>query len=383
VSELELGEATTDDDAPLRPADDVDRTGAALALAALPGMSRERMRALLDAWPDPRVVVERVAAGRSASALVGLREPAPVDQWRHALDVARCTELARRRRTMALLRNDPGFPMDELQPKCPPVVFAEGQLRCLERPRVSIVGTRAATPHGIVDAHELAADLAACGVTVISGMAIGIDGAAHLGALDIGCPTVGVIATGLDRCYPRRHTALHARVRERGLLLTEQPFGTPPAAHRFPTRNDVIAALAHVVVLVEATSTGGAMITARAAIKLGTTVLAIPGSRRNPGAAGCNELIHDGDASVLLSLDDVLTALSMSPGARVRTSAAPPRGEPALVFAAFGGEPATADQLAARTGLDLGRLMLAIEALAASGHLRRERGWLWPMGVIG
>jgi DNA processing protein len=381
VTGTACGEPATADEAASRPAAEVARTGAALALAALPGMTRLRMRALLDAWLDPRTAVERVAAGRAAPALIGLRESAPVDEWPRALDVERCTELARRRGTTALLRQDPGFPMDELQATCPPVVFAEGLLDCLERPRVSIVGTRAATPHGIADARELATDLAARGVTVISGMAIGIDGAAHLGALDAGCPTVGVIATGLDRCYPRRHTALHARVREHGLLVTEQPFGTLPAAHRFPTRNDVIAALAHVVVLVEATITGGAMITARAAAKIGTTVLAIPGSRRNPGAAGCNDLIQSGHAGVLLSVDDVLMALSMSPGARVRTSSPPPAGDPARVFAAFGGEPATADQLAARTGLDVGVLMLAIDALARSGHLRRERGWLWPMEV--
>jgi DNA processing protein len=363
------------------PADDVARTGAALALAALPGMTRPRMRALLDAWPDPSDAAERVAAGRAARAFAGLREAAPVELWPDALDVGRATDVARRRGTKALLRHDPGFPMDDLQPGCPPVLFAEGSLGCLERPRVSIVGTRAATPHGIADAHELAGELAASGVTVISGMAIGVDGAAHLGALDAGCPTVGVIATGLDRCYPRRHTALHERVRAHGLLVTEQPFGTPPAAHRFPTRNDVIAALAHVVVLVEATLTGGAMITAAAAIELGTTVLAIPGSRRNPGAAGCNDLIHRSKASCLLTADDVFDALRMSPGARVRTSAPPPAGDAARVFAAFGGEPATADQLAARTGLDVGALVQAIEALARSGHVRRERGWLWPMGL--
>jgi DNA processing protein len=360
--------------------DDIARTGDALALAALPRMRRERLRALLDAWPDPRVAAAEVAAGRAGPVLAGLsRHPEELARhWAAAIDLATPERRVPGRGTRVLLRSDDGFPMNPAHEGCPGAVFVEGDTACLRRPLVAIVGTRAATPHGLADAHQLAGELAACGAIVVSGMALGIDGAAHVGALDAGGPTVGVIATGLDRCYPRRHTALHQRVRARGLLVTEQPFGTLPAAHRFPTRNHLIAAMAHVVVVVEATVPGGAMITAEIAGKLGTTLMAVPGSRRNPAAEGCNRLIKDG-AGVVLSTDDVLVALSMSPAARIGAPAPPPEGPPAAVLAACGGEPATVDQLVSRTGIPVGEVATAVEVLVWGGHLRRERGWLWPL----
>ena len=129
--------------------------------------------------------------------------------------------------------------------------------------RVAIVGTRAATPHGLADARELGGFLADAGITVVSGLAIGIDGAAHEGALDAGGLAVGVVATGLDVTYPRRHRALYDRVREHGLVVGEHGYGVQPRRERFPVRNRIIAALADVVVVVEATAPGGARITAR------------------------------------------------------------------------------------------------------------------------
>ncbi len=133
--------------------------------------------------------------------------------------------------------------------------------RVFEGPRVAIVGTRAATHHGLEDARELGGFLARAGVTVVSGLAIGIDGAAHEGALDAGGLVVGVVATGLDIEYPRRHRALYKRVREAGVVVTEHGYGVPPHPPRFPFRNRIIAALADFVVVVEATATGGARIT--------------------------------------------------------------------------------------------------------------------------
>ncbi|MGZ8734666.1 MAG: DNA-processing protein DprA, partial [Acidimicrobiia bacterium] len=226
-----------------------------------------------------------------------------------------------------------------------------------------------------------AADLCAAGVTVVSGLAIGIDAAAHQGALDAGGTTIGVVATGLDIEYPRRHRSLYGQVRAAGLVVGESGFGIRPEPSRFPVRNRIIAALADITVVVEATARGGARITAEHAVRYGRDVFAIPGSRRNPAAEGCNELIRDG-AHPLLRSDDVVLRLGCTPGSRRAPDPGPARlpldGDVTRVLAAFGGEPATPDQLAHRCGLDVGAVALALCTLARDGWARSEGGRWWP-----
>ena len=301
-----------------------------------------------------------------------------------------------RRRTQVLTVEDNDFPITEDIPGCPSILFLEGRRpEVLRAPRVAVVGTRAASVHGLTDAWELGAFLGAAGITVVSGLAIGIDGAAHHGAIQAaeaaeqrGEPSpagpVGVVATGLDVVYPRRHRVLFERVRRHGVLLGEQPFGVAPDRGRFPVRNRIIAALADVVVVVEATLSGGSRITAERALDYGRPVLAMPGSRRNPAAAGCNALLADG-AQPLLDPSDVLVALGITPGARRlwgNASAAkvrPPVGAAGqAVLKALGGEAAHPDELASRTGLDPGQVALAVEELVALGRATRDRGFVWP-----
>lgn len=303
---------------------------------------------------------------------------------------------AARRGTAVLTPADPGYPITDGVPHPPGVLFVEGSRpEVFRAPRVAIVGTRAATVHGLSDAWELGAFLGAAGVSVVSGLAIGIDGAAHNGTLQAaeaaerggGRPTagpIGVLATGLDIVYPRRHQVLYERVRQYGVLLSEQPFGVQPARGRFPVRNRIIAALADVVVVVEATLSGGSRITAERALDYGRPVLAVPGSRRNPAAAGCNALLADG-AQPLLDPSDVLVALGITPGARRLWSTAPATPEPAppsvgaaAVLEALAGEAAHPDQLAFRTGLDPGQVALAVEELVGLGRATRDRAFVWP-----
>jgi DNA processing protein len=268
----------------------------------------------------------------------------------------------------------------------------------LQAPRVAVVGTRAASVHGLADAWELGAFLGAAGVSVVSGLAIGVDGAAHHGALQaaeaalqradadrasVVAGPIGVVATGLDVVYPRRHRALFERVRRFGVLVGEQPFGVPPERGRFPVRNRIIAALADVVCVVEATLKGGSRITAERALDYGRPVLAIPGSRRNPAAAGCNALLADG-AQPLLDPSDVLVALGLTPAADRLWRTAPaqasgpdPSRNAAAVLKALAGEAAHPDQLATRTGLDPGQVALAVEELVALGRATRDRGFVW------
>jgi DNA processing protein len=317
---------------------------------------------------------------------------------------------AARRGTMVLTPQDPRFPIADDIPHAPAVLFIEGERpEALRAPRVAVVGTRAASVHGLADAWELGAFLGAAGVSVVSGLAIGVDGAAHHGALQAAelaerrnnpapqeahdggteagprAGPIGVVATGLDVVYPRRHRALFERVRRYGVLLGEYPFGTPPARGRFPVRNRIIAALADVVVVVEATLSGGSRITAERALDYGRPVLAVPGSRRNPAAAGCNALIADG-AQPLLDPSDVLVALGLTPGGHRLWASAPaarsrpPAGAAATaVLRALAGDAAHPDQLASRTGLDPGQVALAVEELVALGLATRDRGFVWPL----
>jgi DNA processing protein len=300
-----------------------------------------------------------------------------------------------RRGTVVLTPDDPDFPIGADLPHAPAVLFVEGRRPdVLRAPRVAVVGTRAASVHGLTDAWELGAFLGAAGITVVSGLAIGIDGAAHRGAIEAAeaaehrgetsmSGPVGVLATGLDVVYPRRHRALFEQVRRYGVLLGEQPFGVAPGRGRFPVRNRIIAALADLVVVVEATLTGGSRITADRALDYGRPVFAIPGSRRNPAAAGCNALLADG-AHPLLDPSDLLLALGMTSGRERGWSTPAPPATPlssaaTSVRQALGGEAAHPDQLASRTNLDPGLVALAVEELVAAGSVRRDRGFVWPL----
>jgi DNA processing protein len=351
-------------------------------------MNPTRLRNLLDHHRNPGAALAAVRRGRGHAAF---REESRVDaetrtaivrHWERAADPERVATALRARGTAVRVAGSDAYPIRDELPDRPSVLLLEGDGRdVLERPRVAIVGTRAATFHGLDDARQIGAHLARHGITVVSGMAIGIDGAAHDGALAAGGGAVGVLATGLDVVYPRRHVTLFDRVRRQGLLVSETGFGVQPAASRFPVRNRIIAGLADVVVVVEATRRGGARITAEQALEYGRPVLALPGSRRNPAAAGCNALIADG-AHPLLEPDDVLVAIGLIDAAAAGWNgggpATPPRGDAAIVLRACSGEPATADQLASRTGLGSDQIAVALSTLARSGHVTRDRGYWWP-----
>jgi DNA processing protein len=359
---------------------------AAVALAALDEMTPLRLQRLLDHYRTPRAALLAVQRGDGARWLLAqMRAPERIawatrlGTWARRVDPDGARRQLEDRRGRVWLRDEPGYPIVGPIPEPPALLVAEGErIDAFDAPRVAIVGTRAATPHGLADARDLGATLAAAGVTVISGLAIGIDGAAHQGALDGGGPTVGVVATGLDVEYPRRHVGLYRRVREQGVVLGETGYGIRPAPGRFPVRNRIIAALADVVVVVEATITGGARITAEHALRYDRPVFAVPGSRRNAAAAGTNALIADG-AFPLTEWSDLVLALNMTPGSRRAPAlrAAPDRHGRA-VLSALGGEPAGPEDLVARTGLTPGELALAVRALERDGWVHWASGLVWP-----
>lgn len=370
--------------------------GAAIELSGLPGMGPRRLLALLDAWAPSEALARatsgdpaRLVVPDGASVLDGSNpdQQAKVLRWWRAAgrDLAPEAAVAAHRAAgvRVLLRDDPGYPValaEDIEP--PAVLFARGDLAVLEGPRVAIVGTRRCTGVGAGVARELGRDLSRAGAVVVSGLALGIDGAAHRGVLDVaeadgdGRP-VGVVGSGLDVVYPSRHRDLWELVAGAGALLSEAPLGTRPVGWRFPARNRVIAALADCVVVVESHAAGGSLHTVAEAERRDIPVLAVPGSVRSASAAGTNQLIAEG-CHPIRDAQDVLVALGLTPGAR-RGSAAdrrpPPSADGAQVLAAFDWEPATLEHLAVRTGLALGRLAASVEELVATGWVGVQGGW--------
>lgn len=220
---------------------------------------------------------------------------------------------------IALHLGDDAYPADLREIHDPPArLFVQGRLP--EQPMIAIVGSRHATPYGLRVAYRLAADLSSRGVAVVSGLARGIDAAAHRGALSGPTPTVAVMATGLDRIYPPEHADLAAAIAHTGALVTEAPAGTAPVPARFPVRNRIISGMSKGVVVVEAATRSGALITARMAAEEGRDVFAVPGSIENPLTEGTHALIDDG-ATLVRDVDDILRAFPALPVARVHARA--------------------------------------------------------------
>jgi DNA processing protein len=258
----------------------------------------------------------------------------------------------------------------------PAVLFARGDLAALAEVRVAVIGTRRCTGSGAGFARELGRDLTDAGVAVVSGLALGIDGAAHRGVLEAGGRPVGVVGSGLDVVYPSKHRDLWERVGREGVLLSEAPLGARPEAWRFPARNRIIAALAHVVVVVESHAAGGSLLTVKEAADRDVPVMAVPGSVRSSSSAGTNLLIADGCAPVL-DPTDVIVALGLTAASRAAEPDRRPAPDPRqkVVLDAFDWEPVTLEHLATRTGMRLPDLALALEALLATGWVTAAGGW--------
>jgi DNA processing protein len=362
-----------------------ERSIAAATLASLYLVTPPRVRRLLDAFGGPVAALEAVRQRRVTPLIGRCEELDPrvlARRWSEEASSGAVRAQLAARDTRVWIADDDGYPIRDPLPDRPPVLLGEGaRPDAFANKRVAIVGTRSATPHGLADARELGAFLAGAGVTVVSGLAIGIDAAAHIGAVDAGGLVVGVVATGLDVVYPRRHRALYAQVREQGLIVGEHGYGVQPRRERFPVRNRVIAALADIVVVVEATAMGGSRITAKYAAEYGRDVYALPGARRNPAAVGCNALIADG-AEPLLDPGDLLIGLGRGgsqPGDWSSAGRVPPTDDDeAAVMAALGGSPGGIDDLERNTKLGPARLGAALGRLERAGRIQRMRGLWWP-----
>ncbi len=269
---------------------------------------------------------------------------------------------------------DAAYPHALLESPDPPLLlYAIGRLELLHAPALAIVGSRNASVQGRHNASAFAAHLGAAGFTIVSGLALGIDGAAHEGALGSAGSTIAVVATGLDQVYPRRHLALAGRIAAEGLLLSEHPLGTPPLRENFPQRNRIIAGLTRGTLVVEATLQSGSLITARLAVEAGREVFAIPGSIHSPQAKGCHALIKQG-AKLVETAQDVLEELGVAEAPAPASAGEPVPERPDPLLDAMGHDPIVLDELIARTGWSAAELAAKLLDLELAGRIERLPG---------
>lgn len=261
---------------------------------------------------------------------------------------------------------DTDYPQTLLEIADPPaVLYCKGRRDLLRQPCLGVVGSRNATPQGVRDAEAFAHALSDAGLTIVSGLALGIDAAAHRGGLAGAGSSVAIIGTGLNRIYPARNKTLAHQLAETGLIVSEFALGTPPLPGHFPRRNRLISGLSRGVLVVEAAPDSGSLITARVATEQGREVFAIPGSIHSPLARGCHALIKQG-AKLVESAADILDELAWQ-----RRLAPPvhPESIPDPVLDALDGAPTTLDTLAQRTGLTLDALSAKLLALELDGRI--------------
>jgi DNA processing protein len=347
----------------------VDDTFDLLTLALLPDVRPKAVRELCARLP-------LTDALRKPGEHADLLPPAARDRL-HSGEARRAAEEERRRCQalgIAIVGRDdadyPGFLRQTFDP--PPVLFVRGRLQADEGPAsVAIVGSRAATPQGRALARAMARELAAAGATIVSGLARGIDTAAHRGAVDAAGRTVAVLGSGLDRPYPPENEALAVAIAEGGAVVSEFPLGTVPHPGHFPRRNRIIAGWSCAVVVVEAAEKSGALGTARAALDEGREVLAVPGHPSHPTSVGCNQLIRDGAALVRDAADvaqEVGLALAVAPDGA--------SGDDVL-RALRADAPSSLEEIGRRSGLETPALLVRLTELELADKVRRLPGALF------
>jgi len=343
-----------------------------LRLSLLPGVSVGAQRELLAAFGTPQGVL--AASPESISKAVRDERVARlIAAGPDATLLAATLDWIERDGNHLITLGDPSYPPALLQIHDPPtVLYARGDIERLVAPALAIVGSRNATPQGMRDAHAFASALSGAGLAIVSGLALGIDSAAHRGGLAGAGSSVAILGTGADRIYPPRNRTLGEELAARGCLLTEFPLGTAPLPGNFPRRNRLISGLARGVLIVEAAVRSGSLSTARFALEQGREVFAVPGSIHAPHSKGCHWLIKEG-AKLVEQADDVLMELGLAPARNRHGGRAAPR-ERDPVLAAIGYVAASIDEIAERTGLDAATLAALLSRLEIEGRVEALAG---------
>ncbi|HWA37321.1 MAG TPA: DNA-processing protein DprA [Burkholderiales bacterium] len=349
-----------------------------LQLTLTPGIGSATIRSLLGKLGLPEGFVSRDAPGLSGllpqSTLAALRSDAVLAA------VDRASAWAAQDGHHVLTLADEAYPRALLETPDPPaLLYLIGRVELLRRESIAVVGSRNATAQGEQNAQAFARALSENGLTIVSGLAMGVDAAAHRGGLGGPGSTIAVLGTGVDVVYPRRNDALAREIAQRGLLVSEFPLGTGPLAANFPRRNRIISGLCRGCLVVEAAAASGSLITARAAADQGRDVFAIPGSIHSPLSKGCHALIKSG-AKLVESADDVLAEFSgFQRSAFASTMAMPPetRGAPAGLLAHMGHDPVDVDMLCERAGLSAKQVSSELLRLELDGEIAALPGGLY------
>jgi DNA processing protein len=368
-----------------------------LRLMATPRVGNATARKLLAALGSPEAIVD--ASVDTLQGLVGMPLAMALKQTPERFEQLleqTASWLAQGADRHLVPLGSPHYPQALLEMADPPLLLhVMGQLHILSHPRkVAMVGSRNPTPQGSENARAFAHALSDAGVCVVSGLALGIDGAAHQGSLQGATGGIAVVGTGLDRVYPKSHHALAHALAHNGALVSEYLLGTGPLPGNFPKRNRIIAGLSQATLVVEATLDSGSLITANLANEMGREVLAIPGSIHAPQSKGCHSLIRQG-AKLVESARDVLEDLQVqlplvlvdeahqtefgTDSQRVTANAAPHR---CAVIKALGYDPVSLDELQARTGLDTPALQARLWELEMEGTLNRLPGGLFQQAAL-
>jgi DNA processing protein len=339
------------------------------------GIGAVRFQAVLDHFGDPQIAWN---APTSALRAAGLSEKIVENliEVRGSISLEKVWQSLQEQGIQVLIWDDPGYPkhLKEIdQP--PPLLYLRGDLELADEWAVAIVGTRRVTHYGRQIAAEVASTLARSGVTVVSGLARGVDAIAHQAALDAGGRSIAVLGSGVDRIYPPEHRRLADRLIERGALISDYAPGTPPEGSNFPPRNRIISGLSLAVVVIEAGAKSGALITASFAADQGRDVFAVPGNINAPQSKGTNRLIQDG-AQPLLSAESVLEALQLTMVAEHRAARVvlPADAVEAQLFAMLDQQPRHVDEIRAQANLPIEKVSATLALMELKGMVRQVGG---------
>lgn len=354
-----------------------DELQAWLGLSLTPGLGAKSYRALLSAFGGPERIyaASRSELGKYLTADLATLVARGIDHARITNSLNWLEQPGNRLITLA----DSDYPQRLLQiPDPPPVLYLKGRRELLNRPALAIVGSRNATPQGILNAEAFARNLSEAGLTIVSGLATGIDAAAHRGSLKDDGGTIAVIGTGLDIIYPARNKALAHAIVENGAIVSEFPLGTPSIAGNFPRRNRIISGMSAGCLVVEAAVRSGSLITARLAAEQGREVFAIPGSIHSPVARGCHALIKQG-AKLVESAQDILDELNLS---TIRQTPAQVEDNDDPLWRAMGFDPISFDRLALLSGLTASALCAMLLERELLGQIATLPGGLYQRIVL-
>jgi DNA processing protein len=347
-----------------------------LQLALTPGLGSATFQRMLRQFGLPVAILARMRAELASFTTPAVISALDSEEVAHA--VARALAWRGQAGCSIVTLADEIYPRPLLEiPDPPPLLYAQGRIELLARPALAVVGSRNSTQQGEANAESFARTLSEVGLTIVSGLALGIDAAAHRGGLAGPGSTIAVLGTGIDIAYPSRNAALAAQIADRGLLLSEFPLGTAPAAQNFPRRNRLISGLARGCLVVEAALASGSLITARAAAEQGREVFAIPGSIHSPLSKGCHALIKSG-AKLVESVEDLLNELAgFQPSAFASTTREGPSTRDSGLLAHMGHDPVDVDLLCSRAGMSAEQVSSELLRLELDGRVAALPGGLY------